>query len=120
MSDANAVTVSGPAGVEHWYDFREGGPVHKLLLPFPESSPAPFEIARWSIHPGTSNDLDVHRSREIWIIVSGTGTLTWSDQRTDLHAGDVVAFESKVPHQIQNNGLDSLLAVSVYWIQADH
>jgi mannose-6-phosphate isomerase-like protein (cupin superfamily) len=77
-------------------------------------------MARWSVAPGTSNDLDVHRSREIWIIVSGTGTLTWGDQSTVLREGDVAAFESQVPHQIRNNGLDTLIAVSVYWIQANH
>jgi mannose-6-phosphate isomerase-like protein (cupin superfamily) len=119
MSKVSPIMASGPAEFEHWYDFAEGGPVHQVLLPFPSTKPAPFELARWSVTPGTSNDFDVHRSREVWIIVSGTGTLSWADQTKVLRAGDVVAFESKVPHQIRNNGSEVLLAMSVYWLQAD-
>lgn len=113
----NPAACSGPARLHHWYDFREGGPVDRVLLPFPVSRPAPFDMARWSVAPGTSNDLDVHRSREVWIVVSGTGTVRWADQCADVHAGDVVAFESTVPHRITNNGPDIFRAVSVYWIQ---
>ncbi|GAB3140718.1 hypothetical protein GCM10027290_12000 [Micromonospora sonneratiae] len=117
MSSTNLTTTSGPVEFEHWYDFSEGGPVHRALLPFPAESPAPFEIARWSVAPGTANDLDVHRSREVWIIVSGVGTLTWADQTTVLQAGDLAAFESRVPHQVRNDGPEPLHAVSVYWLQ---
>lgn len=116
MSGANPAVASGPATVEHWYDFAEGGPVHKVLLPFPPAEPAPFEVARWSIAPGTSNDLDVHRSREVWIILTGGGTLTFADETRTLHPGDVVAFESEVPHQLRNDGPETLSAISIYWL----
>ncbi|MEU8255325.1 cupin domain-containing protein [Micromonospora inaquosa] len=111
--------ASGAVTFEHWYDFAEGGPVHRALLPFPSTAPAPFEVARWSVAPNTSNDLDVHRSREVWIIVSGTGSLMFADQTAVLGAGDVAAFESRVPHQIRNDGPDPLLAISVYWLPVD-
>ncbi|GAB4103087.1 hypothetical protein GCM10028790_21060 [Micromonospora taraxaci] len=117
MPNTNSPSTSGPVAFAHWYDFAEGGPVHQGLLPFPASAPAPFEVARWSVAPNTCNDLDVHRSREVWIIVSGTGTLTFGDQTSVLRAGDVAAFDSRVPHQIRNDGPDQLLAVSVYWLQ---
>ncbi|MER7461192.1 cupin domain-containing protein [Micromonospora sp. NPDC126480] len=119
MSSNSTARTSGPVPFEPWYAFAEGGPVERALLPFPSSTPAPFEVARWSVAPGTANDLDVHRSREIWIMVAGAGTLTWADQNTLLRAGDVVAFESRVPHQIRNDGPDPLLAISVYWLPAD-
>ncbi|MEU8185327.1 cupin domain-containing protein [Micromonospora sp. NPDC049047] len=118
MPTTNPVMTSGVATFEHWYDFTEGGPVHSALLPFPATDPAPFELARWSVAPHTSNDLDVHRSREVWIIVSGTGTVTFGDQTAVLRAGDVVAFDSRVPHRIRNDGPDPLSAVSVYWMRA--
>ncbi|WP_196255840.1 cupin domain-containing protein [Micromonospora sp. WMMD558] len=111
--------ASGPVPFAHWYTFAEGGPVHRARLPFPSAAPAPFEVARWSVAPGTSNDLDVHRSREVWVIVTGTGTLTWADQTTAVGAGDVVAFESQVPHQVRNDGPEPLLAISVHWLEDD-
>ncbi|MGW0435024.1 cupin domain-containing protein [Micromonospora sp. NPDC003197] len=119
MSSTNLTMSGGPVEFAHWYDFSEGGPVHQALLPFPAESPAPFELARWSVAPGTSNDLDVHRSREVWIVVSGVGVLTWADQTAVVRAGDVVAFESKVPHQVRNDGPDTLHAVSVYWLPSE-
>ncbi|MEU1586281.1 cupin domain-containing protein [Micromonospora sp. NPDC005710] len=118
MPNANPAITSGVVTFDHWYDFTEGGPVHRGLLPFASTAPAPFEVARWSVAPHTSNDLDVHRSREMWIIVSGTGTLTFADQTCVLRAGDVAAFDSRVPHQLRNDGPDELSAVSVYWLQA--
>ncbi|MBB4961725.1 cupin domain-containing protein [Micromonospora polyrhachis] len=120
MSSTNLATTSGPVEFEHWYDFSEGGPVHRALLPYPAEAPAPFEVARWSVAPGTSNDLDVHRSREVWIVVSGVGILTWADdQATVVRPGEVVAFESRVPHQVRNDGPETLHAVSVYWMPSD-
>ncbi|MEV2242377.1 cupin domain-containing protein [Micromonospora sp. NPDC049891] len=119
MSSTSRAVTSGPVRFEPWYAFAEGGPVERALLPFPSTAPAPFEVARWSVAPGTANDLDVHRSREIWVVVAGTGTLTWADRSARLRAGDVVAFDSQVPHQIRNDGPDPLLAVSVYWLPQD-
>ncbi|MEV0152551.1 cupin domain-containing protein [Micromonospora sp. NPDC050686] len=116
MSTTNPAPTSGPVTFDHWYAFAEGGPVHRGLLPFPPADPAPFEVARWSVAPGTANDLDVHRSRELWIVVAGVGALTWADRTTVLRAGDIVAFDSGVPHQIRNDGPDELLAVSVFWL----
>ncbi|MFF0151523.1 cupin domain-containing protein [Micromonospora sp. NPDC005203] len=116
MPSTDSPLTSGPVAFTHWYDFAEGGPVHSALLPFPSTAPAPFEVARWSVAPNTSNDLDVHRSREVWIIVSGAGTLTFGDQTRVLRPGDVAAFDSGVPHQLRNDGPNPVLAVSVYWL----
>lgn len=119
MSSTSPALTSGPVPFDPWYAFAEGGPVERALLPFPSTAPAPFEVARWSVAPGTANDLDVHRSREVWVMVAGTGTLTWADQSTLLRAGDVVAFESHVPHQIRNDGPEALHAISIYWLPAE-
>ncbi|MFG1915384.1 cupin domain-containing protein [Micromonospora sp. NPDC048898] len=116
MASIDSALTSGPVAFAHSYDFAEGGPVHLALLPFPSAAPAPFEVARWSVAPSTSSDVDVHRSREVWIIVSGTGTLTFGDRTSVLRSGDVVAFDSGVQHQIRNDGPEPLLAVSVYWL----
>ncbi|MFE9657840.1 cupin domain-containing protein [Micromonospora sp. NPDC006431] len=96
---------------------HRGRPSAPRAAAVPVNGSRPFEVGRWSVAPKTSNDLDMHRSREVWVIASGIGTLTWADQTRVLRAGDVAAFESKVPHQIRNDGADPLLAISVYCLQ---
>jgi mannose-6-phosphate isomerase-like protein (cupin superfamily) len=116
--DTSLVTeAGGPVDFRHWYAFREGGPVERGSLPFPEHAPAPFELARWTVAPGTANDLDVHRSREVWIVVAGAATVVWDDNKTTrLQPGDVMAFESRTPHQLVNDGPVPFVAASVFWL----
>jgi mannose-6-phosphate isomerase-like protein (cupin superfamily) len=98
------------------YAFAEGGRVEVAALPLPANNPAPFDVARWSIAPGTSNDLDVHISREVWLVASGRGTVTWADRSTTtIETGDAMAFETQVPHQVRNDGEIPLTVFSVYW-----
>jgi len=104
---------------EYSYSFSEGGPVESGTLPFPHYAPAPFEVARWSVAPGKANDLDTHVSREVWLVISGEGRLKWRDQSATIRAGDAVAFDTRVPHQVHNTGSEPLRVFSVYWKQAD-
>ena len=116
---APLASTSGPLSFERWYSFSEGGLVESSVLPFAVDAPAPFEVARWSVAPGKSNDLDVHLSREVWLVISGEGHVTWADQSTIIRAGDAIAFDTKVPHQIRNAGSEPLHVFSVYWKSAD-
>jgi mannose-6-phosphate isomerase-like protein (cupin superfamily) len=118
--DTSLVTeTGGPVDFRPWYAFREGGPVERGGLPFPKHAPAPFELARWTVAPGTANDLDVHRSREVWIVVAGAATVVWDDNETKrLQPGDIMAFESLTPHQLINDGLVPFVAASVFWLDA--
>jgi mannose-6-phosphate isomerase-like protein (cupin superfamily) len=69
------------------------------------------------VEPGTANDLDVHRSREVWIVIDGNAKAVWGDGHAmELAPGDVVAFESLTPHQLVNDGPISFVAASVFWI----
>ena len=108
---------SGPVEFKPWYQFQSGGPVEQGGLPYPADDPAPFEIARWTVQPGTANDLDVHRSRELWFVISGSARAMWgAGQSRELGPGDVVAFESLTPHQLVNDGPEPFVAASVFWI----
>ena len=69
--------------------------------------------------PGKANDVDVHVSREVWLVISGEGTVSWADQSASIAAGDAIAFDTKVRHQIGNSGSEALRVFSVYWRQAD-
>lgn len=107
--------TSGPLSFAHWYFFAEGGPVESARLPFSADAPAPFEIARWSVEPGTANDRDVHISREIWLVIAGEGEVTWADQSVPIKAGEAIGFDTNVPHQVRTVGAEPLRVFSVYW-----
>jgi mannose-6-phosphate isomerase-like protein (cupin superfamily) len=118
-SESPVALTSGPVSFEYSYSFSEGGPVESGTLPFPQNAPAPFEVARWSIMPGQANDLDQHVSREVWLVISGEGCVTWGGQTTTVSAGHAIAFDTKVPHQVRNTGREPLHVFSVYWKQPD-
>jgi mannose-6-phosphate isomerase-like protein (cupin superfamily) len=115
MADSSNSTHSGPVEFKPWYRFGTGGPVEEGILPYPLDAPAPFQVARWTVEPGTANDLDVHRSREVWIVIDGNAKAVWGDGHAmELAPGDVVAFESLTPHQLVNDGPISFVAASVF------
>lgn len=119
-TETPAASTSGPVSFGYSYSFSEGGPVDSGTLPFPRHAPAPFEVARWSVMPGDANDLDTHVSREVWLVISGEGIVTWGNQSATIKAGDAVAFDTKVPHQARSTGPGPLRVFSVYWKQPDH
>jgi mannose-6-phosphate isomerase-like protein (cupin superfamily) len=118
-SETSAASTSGQLSFEYWYSFSEGGPVESGTLPFAHHAPAPFEVARWMVAPGKANDLDMHASREVWLVISGEGHVRWADQSTKITAGDAIAFDATVAHQVRNTGSEPLRVFSVYWKQAD-
>jgi mannose-6-phosphate isomerase-like protein (cupin superfamily) len=119
-TETPAASASGPVSFGYSYSFSEGGPVESGPLPFPRHAPAPFEVARWSVMPGNANDLDMHVSREVWLVISGEGIVTWGNQSATIMAGDAVAFDAKVSHQAHSTGTEPLRVFSVYWKQPDH
>jgi len=116
-SETSAAPTSGLLSFEDWYSFSAGGPVESGALPFAR---APFEVARWMVAPGEANDLDMHASREVWLVISGEGRVSWADQSATIRAGDAIAFDAKVAHQVRNTGSEPLRAFSVFWKQAGH
>ncbi len=117
MTTARNDTHSGLVEFEHSYRFEEGGPVEEGGLPYPIDHPAPFQVARWTVEPGTANDLDVHRSREVWFVIAGNGRAVWGEGEVrELAPGDVLAFESLTPHQLINDGPVPFVAASVFWM----
>jgi mannose-6-phosphate isomerase-like protein (cupin superfamily) len=110
--------TSGPAMFQTDYLFSQGDRVEAATLPYAESAPAPFRVARWSVAPGRANDADIHESREVWLVAAGQGELVWADNEATIAAGDVIAFDSRVPHQVRNHGTEPLQVFSVYWVQA--
>jgi mannose-6-phosphate isomerase-like protein (cupin superfamily) len=64
----------------------------------PEICTGPFELAKWTVAPGTANDHDVHRSREVSIVVAGAAIVVLDDNKTTrLQHGYIMALESRTP-----------------------
>jgi mannose-6-phosphate isomerase-like protein (cupin superfamily) len=113
--DADGITKSGVVTFQHAYSFAEGGPVEEGRVPGEPDRLLPFEVARWHIEPGTSNDLDVHRSHEMWLVMEGEGELTLDQQHLRISSGDAVMMDSQAPHRVRNIGRQPLRVFSVYW-----
>jgi mannose-6-phosphate isomerase-like protein (cupin superfamily) len=119
-SETSEAPTSGLLSFDYWYSFSEGGPVESGALPFAHYAPAPFEVARWVVAPGKANDLDMHAAREVWLVISGEGHVSWADQSATIRAGDAIAFDATVAHQVRNTGPEPLRVFSVYWKQPGH
>jgi mannose-6-phosphate isomerase-like protein (cupin superfamily) len=113
---AAPIADSGHVTFEYAYSFADGGPVEEgRSVPGEPERLVPFEVARWQIEPGTSNDLDVHRSHEMWLVRDGVGELTLDGHVLQISAGDAIMMNSRRPHRVRNNGDRPLKVFSVYW-----
>jgi mannose-6-phosphate isomerase-like protein (cupin superfamily) len=112
VNEDRVAKTSGPVHFRFDYAFAEGGPVEAVRLPFASDAEAPFELARWTVEPGTANDIDLHDAREVWLVIAGGGRVTWAGREMRLRAGEAVAFDSRVQHRIANDGEDPLRVFS--------
>jgi mannose-6-phosphate isomerase-like protein (cupin superfamily) len=81
----------------------------------PGSAGWPFRGARFEVPAGATTERDVHDVAELWLVRSGSGTVTSNDTVMDVGPGEMVYFASRVPHQITNTGPDQLRLFSVWW-----
>jgi len=75
----------------------------------------PFTAARFEVPPGATTELDVHDVVELWMVRTGTGTVTSGDTTMDVAPGSMVYFASRVPHRVTNTGDEQLRLFSVWW-----
>ena len=76
---------------------------------------APFETSRFSIAPGCRTGEDKHAAREMWIVGSGSGILTYDNVDTGVRTGDFLFFRTQARHSIRNNGYEELQIYSIWW-----
>lgn len=76
---------------------------------------APFEASLFSIEPGHGTPRDEHAERECWLVVSGTGRLTYGGQTMDIAKGELLFFESHTYHFVVNTGTEVLTIFSTWW-----
>jgi mannose-6-phosphate isomerase-like protein (cupin superfamily) len=114
MNEDSGAESSGPVQFRFEYAFAEGEPVEAGGMRFAADAAAPFELARWTVEPGTASDSDSHDAREVWLVIAGQGRVTWAGDEKRLRAGEAIAFDSRVPHRIVNDGEYPLRVFSVY------
>jgi quercetin dioxygenase-like cupin family protein len=79
-------------------------------------SPAPFCGSRFEIAPGGRSSPDVHEVCECWLIAAGTGNLYYDGKAVGrVGVGDVLRFESRHEHWVENEGENPLLIFSIWW-----
>jgi quercetin dioxygenase-like cupin family protein len=78
---------------------------------------APFTIARLTVDPGCATPVDSHAVTEVWVVAQGSGGLRY-DGRDEIRIGpgDVVRFVPPRTHQLVNDGPETMVVHSVYWL----
>ena len=78
----------------------------------------PFDLEWSRVPPGKLNfPYHAHSAQwELYLIISGQGTVRHKDGRTEVMAGDVFIFGPDEPHQVINSGEEDL----VYYVVADN
>jgi mannose-6-phosphate isomerase-like protein (cupin superfamily) len=86
------------------------------LLPEPSRDrEAPFTATRFTLPPQGTSALDHHDERELWVVLSGEGTLSVNGKALSLGPGDAVYFPPRYSHQLRNDSAQPLVVLSVYW-----
>jgi mannose-6-phosphate isomerase-like protein (cupin superfamily) len=76
---------------------------------------APFDASCFTVAPGHRTPVDRHAVRECWLVVEGTGTLTYDERPVPIARGELLFFESDKPHFVENTGPGNLTIFSAWW-----
>ncbi|GIJ51789.1 hypothetical protein Val02_86750 [Virgisporangium aliadipatigenens] len=80
---------------------------------------APFTVARLSVAPGCTTPIDSHAVTEVWVVARGSGELRYDGAAgIRLTEGDAVRFVPPRTHQLVNDGTETMVVHSVYWLDA--
>jgi mannose-6-phosphate isomerase-like protein (cupin superfamily) len=75
----------------------------------------PFKSTYFEVLPGYTTPVDQHQVQECWLVLQGSGVLTYEDTELPLKLHDIVHFPSLKKHSIYNNSSEPLLLCSIYW-----
>ena len=87
------------------------------LTPRPESGAEFIEVV---YPPAMEADMDAvtfarHSSREYGVVITGTLTVQVGFEKSELRAGDSIAFDSMIPHRFWNETSDEVRCVWFIW-----
>lgn len=76
---------------------------------------APFGVKRCVVDVRACLPLDRHAEREMWVVTRGQGVLKYRGETSEVQRGDMIAFDSDVPHEFSNTADEPFELVSIYW-----
>ncbi|WP_322974221.1 cupin domain-containing protein [Actinacidiphila epipremni] len=88
-----------------------------LLHPFPGLD-SPFRGAWCVLRPGDVTETHAHHDREIFIVMSGRGTLVEGGRRHEIAAGDLAYIKADVEHSVVNEHDEDFAYYAVWWDRA--
>ncbi len=76
---------------------------------------APFGVKRCVVDVGACLPLDRHAEREMWVVTRGHGLLNYHGETFEVQQGDMISFDSDMPHEFSNTADEPFELVSIYW-----
>lgn len=86
----------------------------KLLHPWPGLD-SPFRGAWCVLRPGDVSEPHAHHDREIFIVMSGRGTVLAGGSRREVAAGDLAYLTPDVPHSVVNEHDEDFAYYAIWW-----
>jgi mannose-6-phosphate isomerase-like protein (cupin superfamily) len=89
----------------------------RLLHPWPGVD-SPFRGAWCVLRPGDVSELHAHHDREIFIVMSGRGTVLAGGSRQEVAAGDLAYIRPDVEHSVVNEHDEDFAYYAIWWDRA--
>ncbi|WP_333766953.1 cupin domain-containing protein [Streptomyces sp. IBSBF 2435] len=86
----------------------------KLLHPWPGLD-TPFRGAWCVLRPGDVSEVHGHHDREIFIVMSGRGTVVANGRRHEIAAGDLAYIRPDVQHSVVNEHDEDFAYYAIWW-----
>ena len=67
----------------------------------------------------TEMELDQHPTKEVYVIIEGTGTMIIDEESEVVGVGDVIAIPPNAKHKLITGEESSILFAALWWKQAD-
>jgi len=78
-------------------------------------------ISSTTLHPGKSTRGHSHSGQEeIYMIISGSGTMELDDKKIDIHGGEMVLINDGVFHRVHNTAEVDLYMVCIFDGERNH
>ncbi|WP_165482646.1 cupin domain-containing protein [Legionella gresilensis] len=85
------------------------------IYPIQFNTESPFEATFFHLQPGGETPLDSHIEKECWLVLQGSGILTYENTPYPLSEQDIFYFDSYKKHQLFNTSQTILIICSWYW-----